>query len=131
MPHARCKPHSAQRRYGVLVGKARDGFENPDGTSPHYELLVEGAGDQFRVAVNVKSMNGSDVLACYLPAFAQPTKLNLSQLVQMHGFTTLPTGPDGQGLDYLRDGLFDLAAMQQIPPDGDDAGITLRICLMP
>jgi uncharacterized protein YukJ len=40
------------------------------------------------------------------------------------GFNALTTGPDGAGLDYLRDALSGLEKLTQIPPDG--AGITLE-----
>ena len=124
MPHARTKPPTQQRSYGVLVGAIRDGQEDPDRHSPHYEIWVE-ADQNYRIAVNVRSVDGSDVLAHYDPNFTNPTKLGLAGLAAgAKGFTALPTGPGGRGLDYLRDDLFPIDVMAPIPPDGQ--GVTLR-----
>ena len=73
MPHARTRPPTQQRSYGVLVGTSRDGREDPGGQSPHYEIWVR-AGQNYRIAVNVRSVDGSDVLAHYDPDFTKPTK---------------------------------------------------------
>jgi uncharacterized protein YukJ len=124
MSHKRTKPAGAHRTYGILVGRIKDGQMNPDGKSPHYEIWVEAQPENYRVAVNVESQDGSDVLAYFDPNFTAPTKLDLPTLAAGDaGFTALKTGPGGQGLDYLRDGLFSLDKMQEIPPEG--SGITL------
>lgn len=119
----RTKPPGAQRTYGILVGKINDGQMDPGGKSPHYEIWVKADSD-YRIAVNVQSVDGSDVLALFDPGFKLPTKLNLPALAAgPMGFTALPTGPGGQGLDYLRDNLFPVNSMAAIPPEG--AGVTL------
>ena len=124
MPHARTKPATQQRTYGVLVGTIHDGREDPPGHSPHYEIWVQ-ADTNYRIAVNVRSVDGSDVLAHYDPNFTKPTKRDLASLAAgKKGFTAFPTGPGGAGLDYLRDDLFPITAMTPIPPDGQ--GVTLR-----
>ena len=124
MTHARTKPASQQRTYGVLVGTIHDGRADPPGHSPHYEIWVQ-ADTNYRIAINVQSVDGSNVLAHYDPGFTKPTKRNLASLAAgRKGFTALPTGPNGKGLDYLRDDLFPIAAMTPIPPDGQ--GVTLR-----
>ena len=116
MPHARTKPPTQQRSYGVLVDAIRDGQEDPDRHSPHYEIWVE-ADQNYRIAVNVRSVDGSDVLAHYDPDFTNPTKLGLAGLATgKRGFTQLQTGPGGKGLDYLRDDLFPIDVMALIPP---------------
>ena len=123
MPHARTKPPTQQRSYGVLVGTIRDGREDPAGHSPHYEIWVQ-ADQNHRIAVNVRSVDGSDVVAHYDPNFTKPTKLELAGLAAgAKGFKALQTGPGGAGLDYLRDDLFPITAMAPIPPDG--RGVTL------
>ena len=123
MPHARTKPPTQQRSYGVLVGTIRDGREDPAGHSPHYEIWVQ-ADQNYRIAVNVRSVDGSDVVAHYDPNFTKPTKLELAGLAAgAKGFKALQTGPGGAGLDYLRDDLFPITAMAPIPPDG--RGVTL------
>jgi uncharacterized protein YukJ len=117
------KPAGQQRSYGILVGRIKDGVIDPPGRSPHYEIWVE-AKANYRIAVNVQSVDGSDVLAYFDPTFTLPTKLNLPTLAAgPPGFTALATGPNGKGLDYLRDNLFPLDKMTQIPPEG--SGITL------
>ncbi len=117
MVHRRMKPEGAVRTYGVLVGSVAAGRES-GGASPHYEILVD-AGGQYRVAVNVRSVDGSDVLALFDPAFVQATRADLPALAAgAAGFTALETGPAGQGLDYLRDGLVALERMVPAPPEG-------------
>jgi uncharacterized protein YukJ len=124
MTHHRTKPPGQQRSYGVLVGTIRDGREDPAGHSPHYEIWVE-ADQNYRIAVNVRSVDGSDVVAHYDPDFTKPTKRDLASLAAgKKGLMALPTGPGGAGLDYLRDDLFPIGAMAPIPPDGQ--GVTLR-----
>ena len=124
MTHHRTKPPGQQRSYGILVGTIRDGREDPAGHSPHYEIWVE-ADQNYRIAVNVRSVDGSDVVAHYDPDFKKPTKRDLANLAAgKKGLTALPTGPGGAGLDYLRDDLFLIGAMAPIPPDGQ--GVTLR-----
>jgi len=118
MTHARTKPTNAVRTYGVLVGHVAQGREYGGGKSPHYEILVEADG-QYRIAVNVRSVDGSNVLAYFDKAFTHATRPDLAALAAgTHGFTPLQTGPAGAGLDYIRDGLFPLADMMPVPPDG-------------
>jgi uncharacterized protein YukJ len=122
--HRRRKPENAQRTYGVLIGKIADGKLKPSGASPHYEIWIKVAGEDFRVAVNVRSVDGSDVLVHYDPDYRLATKRDLAALAAGRGgFAPLGTGPRGEGLDYLRDGLFQIDDMHAIPADG--AGITL------
>jgi hypothetical protein len=57
--------------------------------------------------VNVRSVEGGDVLAHYDPKFTKPTKRDLASLAAgAKSLTGLQTGPGGAGLDYLRDDLF-------------------------
>jgi uncharacterized protein YukJ len=123
MSHRRTRPPGQKRAYGVLTGKVKDGQIDPQGRSPHYEIWVQSDGD-YRIAVNVQSQDGSDVIAYFDPNFTNPTKLNLSRLAAgPRAFTPLRTGADGEGLDYLRDHLFPIDKMRDIPPEG--AGMTL------
>jgi uncharacterized protein YukJ len=123
MSHKRTKPAGQQRTYGVLVGKVQDGQMDPGGKSPHYEIWIKADGD-YRIAVNVQSVDGSDVLALFDPDFKAATKLDLpTRAAGAAGFTPLRTGPGGEGLDYLRDGLFSVASMAPIPAEG--AGVNL------
>jgi len=114
----------AARTYGVLVGSVKAGKLDPGGASPHYEIWID-AGENYRIAVNVRSVDNSEVLVHYDPGYTDPTKRDLPALAAgPHGFTALETGPGGAGLDYLRDGLFPIGDMQQIPPEG--SGVTLQ-----
>lgn len=114
----------ATRTYGVLVGRVKAGRLDPAGNSPHYEIWISG-GEDYRVAVNVRSVDGSEVLVHYDPAYALPTKRDLAALAGgPPGFTPLATGANGAGLDYVRDALFPLDDMHPIPPDG--TGVTLQ-----
>ncbi len=114
----------ATRTYGVLIGRVKAGRLDPSGASPHYEIWID-AGRPYRIAVNVRSVDGSEVLVHYDPAYGSPTKRDLPVLAAgAPGFIPLETGPGGAGLDYLRDGLFALADMHPIPPDG--TGVTLQ-----
>jgi uncharacterized protein YukJ len=123
MTEARSMQASQTSRYGVLVGKIKAGLED-GGASPHYEIWVEGGGD-FRIAVNVRSVDGSEVLAHYDPAYSPPPSLGLAALAAgPAGFTAMATGPNGKGLDYLHDNLFPITDMAPLPPDG--SGVNLR-----
>jgi uncharacterized protein YukJ len=123
MTHRRTKPANAVRRYGVLVGRIRDGMESTEGQSPHYEIWVSADGADFRIAVNVRSVDGSDVLAYYAPTYQPPAALKLDEIAASAGYRAIETGPGGAGLDYLRQDLFPVDQMRPLPPDG--AGITL------
>ncbi|WP_084803068.1 DUF2278 family protein [Bradyrhizobium sp. NAS80.1] len=124
MVHRR-KPPNAVRQYGVLVGSIVDGFESPEGASPHYEIWVKGDAD-YRIAVNVQSVDDSEVLAYFDARFDRSGTLDLTSLLTGDpGFRALRTGPAGQGgLDYLRDNLFPIDQMQPIPAAG--SGVTLK-----
>jgi uncharacterized protein YukJ len=121
----RSRAPTSQYVYGVLVGQITDGQENPHGSSPHYEILVDAAGTPYRVAVNVQSVQGSEVLAFSDPNYSNNTKLDLaSRAGGTPGFTALTDGPDGNGLDYLRDNLFPLMQMQPIAAAGSGESLT-------
>ncbi|HEY6255642.1 MAG TPA: DUF2278 family protein [Xanthobacteraceae bacterium] len=124
MTRARRKPADAVRSYGVLVGKVIDGFESPEGASPHYEIHLDG-GRSFRVAVNVQSVDDSEVLAYFDPDFGTSGSLDLTPYLDgPRGFRALPTGPGATGgLDYLRDNLFSIQSMRPIPAAG--SGVSL------
>ncbi len=114
----------AARTYGVLVGRVIAGRLDPTGNSPHYQIWID-AGENHRIAVNVRSVDNSEVLVHYDPAYGLPTKRDLPVLAAgPAGFAPLSTGIGGAGLDYLRDALFPLTDMHPIPPDG--TGVTLQ-----
>ena len=109
----------ASTAYGVLIGTIHEGQEDPArDTTPHYEIWIEGNGN-FRAAVNVRSSDQSELLVHVDRNFTNPTRLDLPGLAAgAKGFKRLTTGPGGQGLDYVRDGLFDLSTMTAAPATG-------------
>ena len=117
MVHRRLMPEGQARRYSVLVGAVKDGKEDGPGAggSPHYDIWVDAGGVDYRIAVNVRSEDGSDVIAYYNPTYQAPASLDLAGLTGTPGLTFVATGPNGAGLDYLRGGLFPIEAMQPIP----------------
>jgi len=58
-------------KYGVLVGSVAE-RQLASGSSNHYEIHVKAAGDDFRIAVNVQSVDGSEVLFHVDEAFDHP-----------------------------------------------------------
>ena len=109
---------AAQTRYGVLVGAVKDGVFD-GGRAPHYEIWIAAGQQNYRVAVNVQSVDGSEVLVHFDPDYkANAPVLDLAGRAADPGFTELRTGPSGDGPDYLRDNLFDIADMQPVPDAG-------------
>ncbi|MFJ1703718.1 DUF2278 family protein [Kitasatospora sp. NPDC088346] len=105
------------QHYGVLaarvVARRREGGRD----TPHYQLhLRDAGGTDFRAAVNVLSDQApSELLHLVDEDFRHPL---LEQLPPpASGWTPLPSRPDGGGLDFVRDGLFDPAALRRLPPD--------------
>lgn len=82
-------------------------------------------GENDRVAVNVPSDGQSEVFVHYDPNYttASPALDPAALAGGQQGLTPLPTGPDGKELDDLRDNLFDVASMQQVP----DIGSTISL----
>jgi hypothetical protein len=102
----------ATRTYGVLTGRVKAGRLDPAGNSAHYQIWID-AGVNYRIAVNVRSVDKSEVLVHYDPTYVLPTKRDLPALAAgPPGFTPLPTGAGGAGLDYLRDDLFPLPPLR-------------------
>ena len=109
MSRRRFREPTSEYVCGVLVGRITDGQENPRGKSPHYEILVDAAGTPYRVAVNVQSVDDSEVWVYFDNKYSDDTKLGLSKLAYgAHGFEELTKGVGGDGPDYLRDNLFPL-----------------------
>jgi uncharacterized protein YukJ len=100
--------------YGVLKGPVVDFGREDDGSSPHYQIVVEAGNNRFRVPVNVKSTDGSTVLfSIVAPLVNHRLIAELSQLPQ--GFTA--RGAAGTAfLDYVREPMFDITAMRTLPP---------------
>jgi uncharacterized protein YukJ len=106
------------RSYGILSGRVvatrREGAASD---TPHYQIQVgDETGTDYRVAVNVESRQApSELLYLVVDDFRHPLTTDLARVAS--GWTPLPPGPGGAGLDYIRANLFDASAMRSLPPD--------------
>jgi len=85
--------------YSVLKGDPTAG-KVVSGSSIHYQITVQGHGGPFTVAVNIQSVDGSEVLYVIDPAFTPPSAAGLLALPT--GMTALPSAPGGLALDFVR-----------------------------
>ncbi|MER6355923.1 DUF2278 family protein [Streptomyces sp. NPDC001634] len=105
------------KAYGVLIGRAVDTRREAGADTPHYQIhLTDDQDTHFRAAVNVKSQEKpSDLLYLVSEDFRHPVTDRLQGLTG--GWNTLPPGPGGPNLDFVRGNLFDPARMRPLPPD--------------
>jgi uncharacterized protein YukJ len=87
------------RNYSVLVGDPVSG-KVVTGSSTHYQITMQAAGGQFTVAVNIQSVDGSEVLYSIEEEFVPPDEAGLLALPK--GMTKLQSEPGGLALDYVR-----------------------------
>ena len=85
--------------YSVLVGRPIAG-KVVSGASAHYQITVESANGTFTVAVNIESVDGSEVLYAIKEGFTAPDPAGLAALAS--GFTPVPSVPGGLALDFVR-----------------------------
>lgn len=85
--------------YSVLAGDPVSG-KVVQGRSPHYQITMQAPGGPFTVAVNIQSVDGSEVLYAIKEGFAPPDEAGLLGLPM--GMTPLGSGPGGLALDYVR-----------------------------
>ncbi|PIO97368.1 DUF2278 family protein [Pleomorphomonas carboxyditropha] len=86
-------------RYSVLKGRP---IHNRLGTtsSPHYQVQVSTGDETYRVAVNVRSDDGSEVEFLVRSKFEHPVTAGLAALDEgCHG---LESSPGGLALDFIR-----------------------------
>ena len=86
--------------YSVLNGRPTAG-KVVSGSSAHYQITVQGATATFTVAVNIESVDGSEVLFVIKQGFTPPDPVGLQTLAS--GFTSLPSAPGGLALDFVRE----------------------------
>jgi uncharacterized protein YukJ len=87
--------------YSVLKGSPTAG-QVVSGASAHYQITVKtGGGRPFTVAVNIESVNGSEVLYVIKPGFTPPNPAGLAALA--NGMTALKSAPGGLALDFVRE----------------------------
>src|SRR5271154_4686536 len=85
--------------YSVLAGDPVSG-KVVTGSSTHYQITMNAAGGPFTVAVNIQSVDGSDVLYAIVEEFTPPDLAGLTALPM--GMTKLKSEPGGLALDYVR-----------------------------
>jgi uncharacterized protein YukJ len=85
--------------YSVLVGDPVSG-KVVTGSSTHYQITMQAKGGPFTVAVNIQSVDGSDVLYAIEEGFTPPDEAVLLALPT--GMTSLKSEPGGLALDYVR-----------------------------
>ncbi|MER5525653.1 DUF2278 family protein [Streptomyces sp. NPDC002677] len=105
------------KTYGVLITRAVDVRREGAGDSPHYQIhLTDDTGIQYRAAVNVLSQQKpAELLYLVDDDFKHPLTARLEDLTS--GWNTLPPGPGGPNLDFVRGNLFDPAKMRVLPAD--------------
>ncbi|OIJ63350.1 DUF2278 family protein [Streptomyces mangrovisoli] len=105
------------KSYGVLIAKAVGVRREGAAQTPHFQIhLIDEHGTHHRAAVNVKSQQApSDLLYVVAEDFRHPVTDRLAGLPG--GWNTLPPGPGGGRLDFVRGNLFDPAALRSLPPD--------------
>jgi uncharacterized protein YukJ len=109
------------KQYSVLKGRAVD-VRQGSGSSPHYQILVVDDTERYRIAINVQSQDGSEVLYHVDPRFDHPM---LEQLVELApGLHPVPPRPGGIALDLIRSNLLQPQDMVPLPvqapgPDND------------
>jgi uncharacterized protein YukJ len=85
--------------YSVLAGDPVSG-KVVTGSSTHYQITMNGVGGPFTVAVNIESVDGSEVLYAIKEDFTPPDPDALTALsLGMHALTS---APGGLALDFVR-----------------------------
>jgi uncharacterized protein YukJ len=85
--------------YSVLAGRPTAG-KVVSGASAHYQITMQAGGRTFTVAVNIQSVDGSEVLYAIEEGFTPPDLAGLTALPM--GMTTLKSEAGGLALDYVR-----------------------------
>jgi uncharacterized protein YukJ len=85
--------------YSVLAGRPTAG-KVVSGASAHYQITMQAGGRTFTVAVNIQSVDGSEVLYAIEEGFTPPDLAGLTTLPM--GMTALKSEAGGLALDYVR-----------------------------
>src|SRR3984957_5100526 len=83
----------------VLAGRPTAG-KVVSGASAHYQITMQATGGPFTVAVNIQSVDGSEVLYAIVEDFTPPDLAALTALPM--GMTALKSEAGGLALDYVR-----------------------------
>jgi len=111
--------------YGVLRGNLDRWVREDDRSTPHLQVRVlDKTGQPWRVAVNVQSDTGSDVVYWLVdPLMDHPVLAGLS--TQPTGFSPATRSPSS-ALDYVRAPLFDWRAGTALPASGSASADDLQ-----
>jgi uncharacterized protein YukJ len=85
--------------YSVLAGDPVGG-KVVTGSSTHYQITMNAKGGPFTVAVNIQSVDGSEVLYAIEEGFTPPDEAGLLALPM--GMTSLKSESGGLALDFVR-----------------------------
>jgi uncharacterized protein YukJ len=96
--------------YSVLAGDPISG-KVVTGSSTHYQITMNAPGGPFTVAVNIQSVDGSDVLYDIVEGFTPPDVPGLLALPM--GMTSLVSEPGGLALDFVRSTVNDAPMITQ------------------
>lgn len=86
------------QNYSLLKGTPIGG-EVVSGASAHYQITVQATGGPFIVAVNIQSVDGSEVLYAVEPNVTPPSPLT----VVASGIHAVPSKPGGLAIDFVRE----------------------------
>ncbi len=113
--------------YGILKGTIVAKLDSDEAAAafpkgkPHFQLKVDGGGDIFRVAINVKSDTNPPNLQVHKDDnYKHPMLAGLADLAA--GFTPLASNAQSGALDFIRQNLFDMSRMMIMPASGDPSG---------
>jgi len=117
--------------YGLLIGPVLDKMDSPQAaqknpqSKPHFQVLIDGNGEKYRIAINVRSENNPpDLLVYYLENFIHPILDEVKGLGP--GFHALDNNPESGALDFVKGNLFPLDQMKIIPAVGSESGNDLN-----
>jgi uncharacterized protein YukJ len=99
--------------YSVLKGRPINNRAG-SGAKPHYQVLVSAGGELHRIAINVRSGDGSFVEYLVRSRFEHPITDKLEALEE--GLHAVKSGPNGAALDYIRGNLGQPWEYQPLPP---------------
>lgn len=107
---------SLSKGYGVLKCRAIAGKKEFNDNSPHYQVHVSDGRFDYRLAINVKSIQKPyDLLYFIDNNFKHYITDKLEQLD--FGFTRIQDKNGGIALDYIRGNLFNIKKMRPLPYD--------------
>jgi uncharacterized protein YukJ len=115
--------------YGVLRARPDLAKREDGGSTPHLQIrALDATGQPWRVAMNVQSDDGSEVVFWVVdPLVGHPI---LGALAAMpSGFTTTAAN-SSESLDYVKAPLFDFALGRALPPSGSANADDLQDLLM-